>query len=103
MMYRTCPPNGRLKKERNANHIGHLVDTIGNFALLSQSTNQKADNLSFLQKKDLYFANGSPEYALTSDIEDKVAWTPDVTRSRTESLSKIMENAWQLNRAMLSQ
>lgn len=80
-----------------------LVDTIGNFALLSQSTNQKADNLSFLQKKDLYFANGSPEYALTSDIEDKVAWTPDVTRSRTESLSKIMENAWQLNRAMLSQ
>ncbi|MEL7107825.1 MAG: DUF262 domain-containing HNH endonuclease family protein [Pseudomonadota bacterium] len=79
-----------------------LVDTIGNFALLSQSTNQKADNLSFVQKKDLYFANGSPEYALTSDIEDKVAWTPDVTRSRTESLSKIMENAWELNSAMLT-
>lgn len=78
-----------------------LVDTIGNFALLSQSTNQKADNLSFDEKKSLYFANGKPEYALTSDIEDKVAWTPDVTRSRTEHLSKIMENAWQLNQAML--
>ncbi|MEM7638129.1 MAG: DUF262 domain-containing HNH endonuclease family protein [Pseudomonadota bacterium] len=79
-----------------------LVDTIGNFALLSQSTNQKADNLSFMEKKALYFAGEQPEFALTQDIEDKVAWTPDVTRSRTEHLSKIMENAWQLNQAMLS-
>lgn len=79
-----------------------LVDTIGNFALLSQSTNQKADNLSFMEKKALYFAGESTEFALTQDIEDKVAWTPDVTRSRTEHLSKIMENAWQLNRAMLA-
>ncbi|MEL7033257.1 MAG: DUF262 domain-containing HNH endonuclease family protein [Pseudomonadota bacterium] len=79
-----------------------LVDTIGNFALLSQSTNQKADNLSFMEKKALYFAGESTEFALTQDIEDKVAWTPDVTRSRTEHLSKIMENAWQLNRSMLA-
>lgn len=79
-----------------------LVDTIGNFALLSQSANQKADNLSFQEKKALYFAQGKPEYALTSDIEDKVAWTPDVTRNRTEHLSKIMENTWQLNQAMLT-
>ncbi|MEL7541155.1 MAG: DUF262 domain-containing HNH endonuclease family protein [Pseudomonadota bacterium] len=79
-----------------------LVDTIGNFALLSQSTNQKADNLSFMEKKVLYFADAKPEFALTMDIEDKVAWTPDVTRSRTEHLSKIMENAWQLNQAMLT-
>lgn len=79
-----------------------LVDTIGNFALLSQSANQKADNLSFQEKKALYFANGAPEYALTSDIEDKVAWTPDVTRNRTENLSKIMENTWQLDKAMMT-
>jgi len=79
-----------------------LVDTIGNFALLSQSANQKADNLSFQEKKALYFPQGGPEYALTSDIEDKVAWTPDVTRNRTENLSKIMENTWQLSQAMLS-
>ena len=79
-----------------------LVDTIGNFTLLSQAANQKADNLSFQEKKALYFANGIPEYALTRDIEDKVAWTPDVTRNRTENLSKIMENTWQLNQAMLT-
>ncbi len=78
-----------------------LVDTIGNYALLSQSTNQKADNLSFEEKKALYFADGEPEFALTKDIEDKVAWTPEVVRSRTEQLAKIMEAAWQLDRGFL--
>ena len=77
-----------------------LVDSIGNFALLSQSTNQKADNLSFEEKRDLYFVQGTPEFALTRDIQDKIAWTPEVTRKRTEHLAQIMENAWQLNRAM---
>ena len=78
-----------------------LVDTIGNFALLTQSTNQKADNLSFDEKRALYFANGGPEFALTLDIQDKVAWTPEVTRKRTEHLSKIMEAAWRLDQATL--
>ncbi|MEO0608494.1 MAG: HNH endonuclease family protein, partial [Pseudomonadota bacterium] len=78
-----------------------LVDTIGNFALLSQSTNQKADNLSFDEKKTLYFQDGDPEFALTRDIQEKVAWTPEVVRSRTEQLAKIMEAAWQLHRSAL--
>ena len=78
-----------------------LVDTIGNFALLTQSTNQKADNLSFEEKKALYFANGDPEFALTRDIEDKVAWTPEVVRGRSEQLASIMEAAWQLDRSFL--
>ncbi|MHA7899582.1 MAG: DUF262 domain-containing protein [Henriciella sp.] len=78
-----------------------LVDTLGNFALLSQATNQKADNLSFEEKRALYFANGAPEFALTRDIQEKVAWTPEVTRKRTEHLAAIMEQAWQLDRGMI--
>lgn len=78
-----------------------LVDTLGNFALLSQTTNQKADNLSFAEKRSLYVVDGAPEFALTKDILDKVAWTPEVTRQRTENLAVIMENAWQLDRSML--
>lgn len=77
-----------------------LVDTIGNFSLLSQATNQKADNISFEEKKALYFQNGDPEFALARDIEDKVAWTPEVVRSRTEQLATIMESAWQLDRSL---
>jgi hypothetical protein len=78
-----------------------LVDTLGNFALLSQTTNQKADNLSFDEKRDLYVVDGAPEFALTKDILDKVAWTPEVTRKRTENLAVIMEHTWQLDRSML--
>lgn len=78
-----------------------LVDTLGNFALLSQTTNQKADNLSFDEKRSLYVIDGAPEFALTKDILDKVAWTPEVTRKRTENLAVIMEHAWQLDRSML--
>jgi hypothetical protein len=78
-----------------------LVDTLGNFALLTQSANQKADNLSFEEKRELYFADGAPEFALTHDIKDKVAWTPEVTRQRTEHLAQIMEHAWQMDRAFI--
>ncbi|MBO6687050.1 MAG: DUF262 domain-containing HNH endonuclease family protein [Alphaproteobacteria bacterium] len=92
-LWRNAWPNTAVHRD--------LVDTIGNFALLSQSTNQKADNLSFDEKKALYFANGEPEFALTRDITDKVAWTPEVVRTRTEHLAKIMEDAWQINRSFM--
>lgn len=78
-----------------------LVDTIGNFALLSQATNQKADNLSFEEKKTLYFADGAPEFSLTNDVQDQVAWTPETVRTRTGNLAEIMESAWQLDRSFL--
>lgn len=73
-----------------------LSETIGNFVLLSQKSNQKADNGSFEQKKALYFANGAPEYALTRDLESKVAWTPEIVRTRTAQLAKILASAWSL-------
>ncbi len=78
-----------------------LVDTLGNFALLSQKTNQEADNLSFEEKKSLYFIGGEVEFALTKDIQDQVAWTPDVVRQRTGQLSEILENSWQIERSLL--
>lgn len=73
-----------------------LSETIGNFVLLSQKSNQKADNGSFEQKKALYFANGTPEYALTRDLENKVAWTPEIVRTRTKQLADILASAWDL-------
>jgi uncharacterized protein with ParB-like and HNH nuclease domain len=79
-----------------------LVDTIGNFALLTQHMNQEADNLGFAEKKALYFANGAADFALTEDIKDQVAWTPDIVRTRTGQLASILQNAWQIDQALLS-
>lgn len=73
-----------------------LCDTIGNFVLLSQNANQKADSGSFEEKKALYFQNGAPEYALTKDLENQMAWTPDIVRTRTQQLADILMQSWGL-------
>ncbi len=74
-----------------------LCETIGNFVLLSQNANQKADNGTFEEKKALYFQDGEPEYALTRDLKDQVTWTPEIVRTRTERLASILAAAWKLN------
>lgn len=79
-----------------------LVDTIGNFALLTQRTNLAADNLGFVEKKALYFADGEPEFALTKDIEGQMNWTPDIVRTRTTQLAAILADTWQLDSALLN-
>ena len=71
-----------------------LCETIGNFVLLSQNANQKADVGSFEDKKTLYFQNGDPEYALTRDLNDQVAWTPETVRTRTQQLANILMQSW---------
>ncbi len=78
-----------------------LVDTIGNFALLTQHMNQEADNLGFAEKQALYFVNGEPDFALTKDIQGQVTWTPDTVRTRTGQLASILQNAWQLDQPLL--
>ena len=73
-----------------------LSETIGNFVLLSQNANQKADNGSFEDKKALYFQNGEPEYALTQDLGNQVTWTPEIVRTRTVRLANILAQSWDL-------
>lgn len=73
-----------------------LADTIGNFVLLPQDVNQKADSDSFMTKRNLYFANGGPEFALTADVEDQLTWTPEIVRTRTKRLATILSESWEL-------
>lgn len=81
-------PSGTLHRE--------LCETIGNFILLSQQSNQKADNGAFVDKKALYFEDGEPEYALTRDLKDHVTWTPEIVRTRTKRLATILATAWNI-------
>lgn len=71
-----------------------LCDTIGNFVLLSQNANQVADNNAFEEKKALYFQSGEPEYALTRDLKNILAWTPEIVRTRTQHLANILMQDW---------
>ncbi|MGC6499613.1 MAG: DUF262 domain-containing protein [Henriciella sp.] len=75
-----------------------LCETIGNFALLSQATNQQADNAPFTEKQKLYFQNGQSEYALTADLRNRASWTPDDVRTRTRHLADVLLGAWDLDK-----
>ena len=95
---RNLPPSSAWHKSWPSVGVHReLCETIGNFVLLSDAVNQRADNAGFEAKKALYFANGEPEFALTRDLKDQVAWTPDVVRRRTVLLADILANSWELD------
>ncbi len=72
-------------------------DTIGNFVLLTNRENQKADRLDYRVKKEIYFnGGGGQEFALTRDLLEQDAWTPEIVRRRTEMLATILADAWGL-------
>lgn len=72
-------------------------DTIGNFVLLTHKVNQKADRLDYRAKKDIYFnGGGGGDFALTRDLMNQDAWTPEIVRKRTEILADILATTWDL-------
>ena len=72
-------------------------DTLGNFVLLTNKVNQKADRHDYRAKKDVYFnGGGGNEFALTRDLFDQEAWTSEVVRKRTEHLAEILMREWDL-------
>ena len=81
----------------NATRRREQCDTLGNFVLLTHKMNQKADRLDFRAKKEIYFNGaGGADFALTRDLQDMDAWTPEIVRKRTERLAEILLNAWDL-------
>ncbi len=86
--WHTSWPNPSVQRE--------LCDTIGNFVILTDADNRKADNHDFETKKALYFKNGEAEFALTRDLQDQIAWTPEIVRRRTQQLANILSAAWGL-------
>ncbi len=73
-----------------------LCDALGNFVLLPRAVNQEADRLDYRAKKAIYFQESADVFALTDDLQDIEAWTPDVVRQRTEQLAKILIDEWRL-------
>ncbi|MEO9969831.1 MAG: DUF262 domain-containing HNH endonuclease family protein [Hyphomonadaceae bacterium] len=83
-------PNPQARRE--------LCDTIGNFVLLPHAVNQKADRMSYQDKKKVYFnGSGGAQYALTRDLEHEALWTADTVRRRTDKLAELLCDDWKLN------
>lgn len=95
---RTIPEDSHwLNTWPDASRRREQCDTIGNFVLLTTKVNQKADRLDYRAKKEIYFnGGGGEEFALTRDLKDQDAWTPEIVRRRTEKLAGILADAWEL-------
>ena len=71
-----------------------LCETLGNFVIVPQHVNRRADRLDFREKKKIYFEEGVRVFALTEDLRDRNTWTPEDVRARTEQLADILFNSW---------
>lgn len=76
-----------------------LTDTLGNFCLLTKSDNQKADRLSFSEKRDHFFMEPKRggQFALTRESARYDRWTADVVKNRTRKLVNLLVKAWKLD------
>ena len=87
-----------LKVWPNAQARRELCDTIGNFVLLPHAVNQKADRMTFQEKKKVYFnGSGGAQFALTRDLVAEDLWTADTVRRRTDRLADLLCEDWGLD------
>ena len=65
-----------------------MVHTLGNLVLLSRRKNSSAQNYDFEKKKTKYFTSQAKvsAFALTRQVLQEKAWTPDVIRRRQADL-----------------
>lgn len=71
---------------------------LANLVPLNKRRNSKAQNYDFKVKKDAYFRgrNHVSSYALTSQVLNEEAWTPEVVAQRQDELLQVLIDNWNL-------
>ena len=78
-------------------HISY-VHRLGNLVLLSRSTNKKAENYDFEEKKLKYFTTraGISPFVLTTQVLRHREWTPAIIEQRQSQLMSVLRDLWRL-------
>ena len=70
---------------------------LANLVLLSRQKNSRAQNYDFTRKKDEYFSKvGVAPFALTTDVQREVEWTPEILEERQHRLIGLLQEEWRL-------
>ena len=74
------------------------TNRLANLVLLNRIKNSAAGNFEFPEKKSKYFTgrSGVTTFALTVEVLNEQAWTPQVLEARQSRLLGILREAWQL-------
>lgn len=88
-----------LKDWPNLVERRELADTVGNFCLLTKRDNQKADRMSFHEKRTQFFEDAAHggQFALTRDASKYESWTPQDVKNRTRRLVDLLIKDWKLD------
>lgn len=75
-----------------------LTHKLGNLLLLNHRKNSQANNFEFDVKKRRYFttSTGSAVFALTTQVIQYDAWTPEIIRERQSALTTMLAEEWEL-------
>ncbi len=79
----------------DADERARCTQSIGNLALVPRSVNERARNLEFGQKKEIFFAHGAMPH-ITRDIADRLTWHPADVQERESRLFDMLEELWQI-------
>jgi hypothetical protein len=75
------------------------ANLLGNLVLLTRRQNQRADNKSYPDKREVYFkSKNAPIHAVTRDIEPIEEWSLDAIETRHEELVRLLGEDWDLVR-----
>ena len=74
---------------------------LANLVPLTQRRNSQAQNYDFERKKKAYFGGkqGVSSYAMTTQVLNTDAWTPEVVKQRQADLMDVLSTHWELDPA----
>jgi hypothetical protein len=79
------------------------TDCLGNLVLVTKDQNDRASNLGFARKLDVYFNSpGEPILAINTDLRGRTEWRARDIRRREADLFQLIEMLWQFGIAMPS-
>jgi hypothetical protein len=71
------------------------TDSLGNLVLVTKDQNDRASNLGFAKKLDVYFSSGDPIPAINTDLRGHTEWRAHDIRTREADLFQLIEQLWQ--------
>ena len=78
--------------ERNA-----CIESLGNLVLVTKAQNDKASNLDFAKKRDIYFATlGAPIPALNEPVRHQREWKAQQIKAREAELLRHLDALWSI-------
>src|SRR5262245_2554094 len=72
------------------------TDCLGNLVLVTKDQNDRASNLGFARKLEVYFNSpGEPIPAINTDLRDRTEWSAHDIKGREADLFQLIEVLWQ--------